>query len=145
MASVWPWQYIVSTSSLGWRLVQTSYSPDRSHRVLLIQQPHFVDINFQLQLEEIDAISVRHTETIFGSPDEGGVEGRIIWTKDGSRFVLVGPKFFVNEGAGLTNGEKLYLMHDLRSGDTWCNASQQRRYKPFSLDDLTPFEWDGSL
>ncbi len=46
----------------------------------------------------------------------------------------------MKETASLPNGEKLYLMYDLESGELWCNSSQQREYPPFSYDDLQRIE-----
>src|SRR5215475_4299983 len=81
----------------------SSASPDRRFRVDLVEYDHWMDHNFGVRLHRVDE---KTTTTIFNSPDEGRPNGteRIIWSRDSSRFVLVGRHFFVSETANLTNG-----------------------------------------
>ena len=69
----------------------------------------------------------------------------IVWAKDSSQFVLLGRQFYVVEGARLTNGESLYLLYDIRSGQLWCNANQQDKAENFSPKNLDGIAWGGTL
>ena len=78
--------------------------------------------NFSIRLEDL----ARDEEvTIFRSPDEGGPPGteRLIWSKDGTKLLLVGRHFFVKEDLFLDNGDQLYFLHDLPTGKSWCNSA----------------------
>ena len=133
---------LVGVTLVGKPAAILSLSPDKSLRVQLVPRPQFIDINFRIRVQRIDQFLVTSSEVIFDSPDEGGLQGRFIWAKDGSRFVLVGSKFYVNEKAILPNGEKLYLMYDVQSGQVWCNAAWQKKFPPFSPADLQDIEWN---
>jgi hypothetical protein len=119
----------------------TSLSPDDALRVILVERPGF-DRNFELRLTQVRTGEAR---TVFQSPDEGRPSGseRIVWSADGSRFLLLGRHFFVTERAKLAGGEQAYLMMDVRSGQQWCNASQQPRLPGFGVDELRAVKWLG--
>ncbi|MFI5380009.1 MAG: hypothetical protein ACHRHE_11985 [Tepidisphaerales bacterium] len=119
----------------------TSLSPDETTRVRLVEIPAgMVDRNFELRVENLAA---RTVTTVFRSPDEGLPEGseRIVWASDGSRFFLVGRRFVVNDAARLPTGESLYLMYDLATHRTWCNATQQSQFPSFSRQDVENTGW----
>jgi hypothetical protein len=107
----------------------------------LVERPGF-DRNFELRLTQVRTGEAR---TVFQSPDEGRPSGseRIVWSADGSRFLLLGRHFFVTERAKLAGGEQAYLMMDVRSGQQWCNASQQPRLPGFGVDELRAVKWLG--
>ncbi len=117
----------------------TSISPDDNLRVTLSERGAFIDRNFDLRLGEAKI------RVIFRSPDEGRPTGseRIIWSADGSRFLLLGRHFFTIDSSKLASGEKAYLMMDVPSGKIWCNASQQSTFPPFTIDDLRKISWFG--
>ena len=120
-----------------------SLSPDDRHRVHLVELATFIDRNFELRLETLDDGSIK---TIFRSPDEGKPIGseRIMWSVDGSRFLLVGRHFYVNDEA-VQDGRALYLMYDIPTGKLWCNAAQQRECPSFSQTDIESTAWqDGT-
>ena len=52
--------------------------------------------------------------TLYRSHDEGRPEGteRLIWSKDGTKLLLVGRHFFVKEDLFLDNGDQLYFLYD---------------------------------
>jgi hypothetical protein len=129
-------------SRFGERVTLISLAPGDVNRVWLVEVPSFIDRNFTLRIENLEE---RRIVTIFRSPDEGKPIGseRIIWATDGSRFVLLGRHFYVNQQATLASGERLYLMYDVRSGELWCNSSQQSTYPSFSRKDLSSSEWQG--
>ncbi len=126
------------------KITLTSHSPDGACRVEWVEYQGRLDRNFYLRLSRAGGGG---PTTIFNSPDEGKPIGteRIVWSRDSSRFVLLGRHFFVGEHARRTNGEVLYLLYDLRSGNLRCNAKQQTQYPAFSADDLNGTEWNGDI
>lgn len=116
-----------------------SLSPDDQWLVTLVERPRFIDRNFELRLKDESS----YTETrIFTSPDEGLHVGseRILWSPDSTQFVLLGRHFITDGRGALPNGEVLYLLYDLDSGELKCNAHQQSVYEPFDLSDIPWFE-----
>ncbi len=119
-----------------------SLSPDDALRVVLVEWSSYFDRNFEVRLEEV---STRRARVVFRSPDEGRPVGseRVVWSTDGSRFLLLGRHFFVTDRGRLSTGEQAYLMMDVRSGQVWCNASQQSRYPGFTVEELRAVRWQG--
>jgi hypothetical protein len=101
----------------------TRLSPDETILARLVEtSPSWhIDRNFVIRLESlVDGKKA----TIFHSPDEGHTVGteRLLWSKDGTKLLLVGRHFFVKEDLFLDNGDQLYFLYDLPSGKAWCNA-----------------------
>jgi hypothetical protein len=119
-----------------------SLSPDDQWRVALVERNQFIDRNFDLLLEYVNASRSR---TVSRLPDEGRPIGseRIIWSADNSRFLLLGRHFYQADAARMKNGEQPYLMMDIPSGRIWCNASQQSEFPAFTIDDLKLISWVG--
>jgi hypothetical protein len=120
----------------------TSLSPDDRWRVVLVERPAWIDRNFTVRLEDIDTGSSR---VVFRSPDEGGPVGseRVVWSADGSKFLLLG-RYFVTDDAGqLPTGEQAYLLMDVRSGQIWCNSPQQSQFPNFDIKELHAIKWLG--
>lgn len=120
----------------------TSLSPDDAHRVAVVELPAFFDRNFEVRLEEVGSGQVR---TVFRSPDEGRPVGseRVVWSADGARFLLLGRHFYITDAGKLPSGEQAYLFMDVRSGQVWCNASQQSLYAGFGAPELRAVRWLG--
>ncbi len=100
-------------------------SPDETLRASLVERAYpFIDRNFQIRLENLVN---RDTTTIFHSPDEGNPYGseRLIWSKDGKWFLLVGRHFFVKEDLFLDNGDQLYFLYQISSGKFWLNSAER--------------------
>jgi hypothetical protein len=129
----------VGSRLAGHRTTLTSLAPDEHVRVHLAEIGFF-DRNFEIRIETLDD---GQTTVVFRSPDEGRPSGseRIIWSRDSARFVLVGRHFFASADARLENGESLYVMHDLRTGEIWCNGTQQSSYPSFGPSDLAEIAW----
>jgi hypothetical protein len=123
-------------SYFGERVTVISLSPDETTRVWVVELPRFIDRNFAVRVEDLQAGNLK---TIFTSPDEGRPIGseRIVWATDSSRFLLLGRHFYVRPEGKLASGESLYLLYDLRTGDLWSNAAQQTKYPAFMQEDLT--------
>ena len=122
-----------------------SLSPNDRYQVQLIESNSFIDRNFELRLEDLENNS---WTTLFRSPDVGGPIGseRIIWSRDSSRFVLLGRHFDSTRGVPLLeNGEIVYLMYDIPSMRLWCNSVQQRDYPGFGMEEIDEFEWQSEL
>lgn len=117
-----------------------SLSPADTYRVSLVERPGFIDRNFDVRVEDLRAGSVK---IMFRSPDEGTPVGseRVVWSEDGTRFLILGRHFFVAQGGTLRNGEQAYLMVDLHTGRVWCNALQQTRFRRFGVEDLEAIRW----
>jgi hypothetical protein len=120
----------------------TSFSPDDALRVVVVERPGYIDRNFEVRLEDT---ATGQTRTVFQSPDEGRPIGseRVVWSADGSRFLLLGRHFFVTERGKLSTGEQAYLMMDVRTGQVWCNASQQSQHVGFGVEALRTVRWVG--
>lgn len=118
----------------------TSLSPNDAHRVVLVERTVGIDRQFVLWLDEIESGKRR---IVFRSPDEGrpGSE-RIVWSVDGSRFLLLGRHFAISDSGKLGNGEQAYLMFDVRSDQMWCNSSQGS-FTGFGLAELQAIVWLG--
>ena len=118
----------------------SSTSPNGSNQVEIVELKRFADRNFVLRLHR------GGTQTnMFYSPDEGpaGTE-RILWSKDSAWMLLIGRNFVVEEQAKLPDGQQLYLLCDINSGDMRCNASQSQ-HRRFAITDVAAFSWEGSI
>lgn len=120
----------------------SSLSPDDSLRVSVVERTGFlrIDRNFDVWLEKVTSGQSR---IVFRSPDEGKPIGseRVVWSADGSRFLLLGRHFDITDRGKLSTGEQAYLMMDVQTGQLWCNASQQAHYPGFGVQDLRPVKW----
>jgi hypothetical protein len=134
----------LSTRVLREQVTTTRLSPDELLRAVLVEYPYpgFIDRNFQVRIEEVKGAS----RTIFRSPDEGRPTGseRFLWSRDGSRLVLLGKHFYVTEGVRLQNGEFLYLLYDFPTGRLWCNADQSRAPR-FGESELRGYDFGEPL
>lgn len=114
---------------------------DRWEAQLLEVRPKLAaDRNFVLRVKDL---ALGTSRDIFSSPDEGRPEGseRIIWSEDSTRFLLAGRHFFpTTDKPTLTNGDALYLMYDVKTGELWCNASQAQ-LKHFTAADVQLIRW----
>jgi hypothetical protein len=83
--------------------------------------------------------------TVFRSPDEGRPIGseRIVWSVDGSRFLVLGRHFYGSDAARFPSGEQAYFLMDLPTGKVWCNAGQQTEYPGFGMDVIEEMKWVG--
>ncbi len=127
---------------VGLELSLRSLSPDDRWEVQLLEiRPKLaIDRNFVLRVKDN---KLGTSKDIFSSPDEGRPEGseRFIWSDDSTRFLLAGRHFFANtETPTLPNGDALYLMYDVKTGELWCNASQAH-FKPFTAADVELIRW----
>jgi hypothetical protein len=109
----------------------TRLSPDETIRARVVEtSPSWgLDRNFQLRL---DRLTDGGSTTIFRSPDEGRPYGteRLIWSKDGTKLLLVGRHFFVKDDLFLDNGDQLYFLYDVPTQRGWCNADVPTQFPP---------------
>lgn len=127
----------------GTKVTMTSTSPDRRSRLEMVEITGRMDRNFFLRLSDLGN---GNTTNIFYSPDEGNPEGeRIIWSRDGSRVLLTGRYFGVGTNAILPDGQILYLLYDLKSGELKCNSSQQDLFRGFNRKDVEGIDWMESI
>ena len=120
----------------------TSLSPDDSLRIIVVEHPSSLDRNFDVVIEDV---ATQQSRVVFHSPDEGRPIGseRVVWSADGSRFLILGRHFYIAERGKLPTGDQIYLMVDVRSGQMWCNASQQNQYPGFGIEDVRAIRWHG--
>jgi hypothetical protein len=117
-------------------------SPDESILVRLVEVSitPSVDRRFRLLLQS-DQWGTG-TRSIFLSPEDAsgrppGTE-RLIWSKDGTKLLLVGRHFFVKEDLFLDNGDQLFFLYDVSKGQGWCNSEA-----PVGFPSLEPEMVDG--
>lgn len=114
-------EFGVLNLQLGERLTLISVSPDDSTRALLVEPRSFIDRNFEVRIQEEGKSPI----TIYRSPDEDKPAGseRIIWSRDGSQFMLVGRHFISRrfDDFKLKNGEILYLMYNTKTKQMYCH------------------------
>ncbi|WP_435010994.1 hypothetical protein P12x_002285 [Tundrisphaera lichenicola] len=131
---------VVYTKLVARTTTTSRLSPDETIRARLLEGPPHIDRNFSINLEDLARDEV---VTIFRSPDEGGPPGteRLIWSKDGTKLLLVGRHFFVKEDLFLDNGDQLYFLHDLPTGKSWCNSAEATPYPPLKADQVQGVEF----
>lgn len=124
-----------------------SLSPNEHYRVKLIEvKTDFsrVGRNFRITIEHLN-INQNLPIVIFNSPDEGlpiGTE-EIIWSKDSSKFLIIGNYFITKEKDTLQSGKLLYLLYNLNTKQVNCNALQQNKYPTFKLNNIKGISWSG--
>ena len=151
---------------LGTKTIINSFSPNKQLKIKWIRFPSNLDSDRQYHLEVFKWLHI--PKTIFRSGNENNLydTGRIIWSSDSSRFILVGTQFEVwasGKEVFLFTGEYIYLMYEIASDrllcnthvPEWCDVVPKRTYKPFpeilsyepviTLDDLLQYEWESPL
>ena len=128
--------------SRGRTISASATSPDIQWRAFLVEfDDGRIDRNFEVYLE---TVRTKERRAIFSSPDEGRPAGteRFIWSKDSRFLLLVGRHFEIADSADrLSTDETLYLLHDLQTGTTRCNARQQNKLAPFLKSEVRRLEW----
>lgn len=132
--------YVTCLPSCADAPTASALSPDSTLRVDVVEVAAFIDRNFEIELTEV---ATGRSEIVFRSPDEGKPIGteRVVWSSDGSRFLLLGRNFFVTSEGSLEGGLQAYLMMDVRTGRIWCNARQASDYPRFGVEELRSVEW----
>jgi hypothetical protein len=128
---------------LGAGTTVTRLSPDETIRARFVEtSPNWgLDRNFEVRL---DLMSEGRTTTIFRAPDQAqrpyGTE-RLIWSKDGTKILLVGRHFYVKEDLLLDNGDQLYFLYDLPTKRGWCNADEPTEFPPLKAEMVEGVEF----
>jgi hypothetical protein len=123
---------------IGKQTSLTSLSPDGEFLVRLRSLEWGIDRNIEVWIE---AVHGSRKSLVFDSPDEDFPAGteRILWSKDGRQFVLIGQHFtHLSPTARLPGGEFLYLLVDVENGAIRCNSTAQEKLPSFSTRDLPP-------
>ncbi len=125
------------------REVTTSrLSPNETSRVRLVDfRTHLIDRNFSIQLEQLETGAT--VDLLPWSPDEGEPRGteRFLWSKDGTKVLLVGRHFFVRDDMFLDNGDQAYFLHDFKANRSWINSSQDERLPALTADLIAGVEF----
>jgi hypothetical protein len=113
-------------------------SPDETILARLIEASATRSLvrHFKVRLQALRSDS-RGFDNIFRS-SEGGDAGqpgteRLIWSKDGTKLLLVGRHFFVKDDLFLDNGDQAFFLYDVPTRRGWCNSEA-----PAGLPALTP-------
>jgi hypothetical protein len=116
------------------RVTLVALSPDDTTRIWLVELAPRLDRNFELRIENLERPGMM--QTVFKSPDEGRPIGseRVLWSADGRQLILVGRHFIVEPNAVLPEGEQLYLLYSLDTGELRCNA-RQAKYPRITIDE----------
>ncbi|NEO82758.1 MAG: hypothetical protein F6J87_00630 [Spirulina sp. SIO3F2] len=106
---------------IGKRITLISTSPNTRARVFIIEQRFmFRSIELRLQKKGENTISIFIAET----KDPPGAE-RVIWSKDSSKFILLGRNFYgiesYPEQFRSQNGELLYVLYNLNANQKYCH------------------------
>ena len=131
-------------ASFGHRTTTSLMSPDETMRVRLVDfGPEFkLDRNFTIKLERRATGMV---ETVYHSYDEpgNGHEGseRFLWSKDGTKVLLVSRHLDVREDLFLDNGDQAYWLYDVAIGQTWSNSALRRDLDPLTAEQLAGIEF----
>ncbi len=131
---------------VGWlqakQTTTSRLSPDETLRVLLVDfQRQFIDRNFSIRLDRLETGET--FDLLAWSPDEGRPEGteRFLWSKDGTKVLLVGRHFSVRDDLLLDNGDQAYFLHDLKVGRSWINSNQNNRLSLLTADLIAGIEF----
>lgn len=131
---------VFSEASRATTVSLASIAPDGRFLAEIVEKTDGrLDRNFFVRILDLKTGA---TTNIYNSPDEGppGTE-RIVWSADGSRLLLVGNKFLVDELGRMPDGHQLYLLYDFTTGSLKCNASQDGRYEGFGAAELDGIDW----
>jgi hypothetical protein len=125
-------------------IISSSVSPDGAARARVLLFPAGIDINFEIQVQRVSGMVVEKPLHLHYSGDQCSSNGQFLWTKDGSRVLMIGPRFCVEKSGELPNGQKLFFMHDVRTGQSWCNGFTYRceGQPSFSKADVAGLDWD---
>ena len=127
----------------GWFLTRTyvstsSVSPDGKLRADIVERSfRFIDRNFRVRIVDDQG----NSRFVFRSPDETTSDvsqERLLWSSDSKQVMLVG-NFFARKGAEFDDGQFLYLLYNVDTGEVWCNADQTD-LPPFDEKDLEGFD-----
>ncbi len=124
----------------GERVSLASTSPDGATRVEVVEITGRLDRNFLIRVFNLRSGT---RADVYHSPDEGRPsDERIIWSRDGVRFALLGANLSVEKPVSLIDGRRLYLLYDIEFGDVRCNSNQYspEAYARFSPSDLKGFD-----
>ena len=131
-------------ASLRWRTTTSRLSPDETMRVRLLDwgPEHKLDRNFIIRLERL---VTDETETIYHSLDEpgSGHEGseRFVWSKDGTKVLLVSRHFDVREDLMLATGDQAYFLYDVTSRRSWLNSELRPNHDPITPEQLAAIDF----
>jgi hypothetical protein len=123
------------------RVISSTRAPDGKHLAELLEWvsgPFPVgDWHFEIRISP-GSTNNAPSETIYKSPDEGGVAPRLLWSDDSRFLLVVGKDLGVGPRDGTATGEVLYLLYDSRKREVRCNSTQlSEPIKHFDFDDLT--------
>ena len=127
------------------RVTTCRLSPDETLRVWLVDlHIHYLDRNVSVRLERLGKQGWHEMITLLrSSPDEGRLAGteRFIWSRDGTKILLVGRHFFVRDDLMLANGDQMYFFHDLTTGRSWINSESGTSFPALTAAQIAGVEF----
>lgn len=117
------------------RDIVVSDSPDGSQRIIVRERLRFVDRNFRVVLVNRATGTER---VVYTSDDQSPTNSheRFVWSRDSSKVVLVGDRYFVVPESTLENGDVVFLLYDVTSDKLWCNEVHKRGFQRVSSQQL---------
>lgn len=128
------------------RVTTSRLSPDELFRASLVElhSNNQLDRNVSIRLEDIKNLGISPPIILLPtSPNEGFPAGteRFIWSRDGSRFLLVGRHFFVRADLTLTTGEQVYFLHDRAANRSYLNSAKTEALPGLTADLILASEY----
>jgi len=130
--------YNQAMQSEGRSTTVSRLSPDETMlaRLIEISLTQSLGRHFKVQIQSKD---------IFVSPEEeeAGLPGteRLIWSKDGTKLLLVGRHFFVKDDLFLESGDQLFFLYDVLTGRGWCNSEAPVPFPPLKAEMIEGLEF----
>ena len=132
---------------VGWlteeRVTTSRLSPDETLRAVLVELHVNIQLDRNLSIR-LDRRKPHDTVNLLqSSNDEGKPAGseRFVWSKDGSKLLLLGRHFYVRDDLLLDTGDQAYFLHDRRAGRSWINADVYGRLPPLTADLIAAIDW----
>jgi hypothetical protein len=101
-----------------------SDSPNGRYRIAVYEMHAGIDRNFDVTLLNRQN---GEKQTIYVSNDQPPSiqRERLVWSRDSTKVVLLGDRYWVDSGSELPSGEIVFLMYDLPTQQLYCNADYE--------------------
>ena len=126
------------------RVTTSRLSPDETLRVRLVELgPDGESRAIAICLERLSPPPGAEVKLFDGSVDAGPLAGteRFVWSRDGSKVLLVGRHFFVRDDLMLANGDQMFFLYDFKSSQSYLNAADGGRLPHLTADQIAGIEF----
>jgi len=123
----------------------TRLSPDETRRARLTEVTGFWSGGDRKAAVQAENLVTHKIELVLSAGFDAmgqppGTE-RFVWSKDGTKFLLVGRHFFVEDDLTLATGDQVYLLHDVITRESWVNSDQNHNCPPLTANLITGVEF----